>query len=343
MIKAMYLLKVIVILSVLFTPYTLMYVNAQEEVQVEIAEGSKNSENGKFYVPSRITIPVGTTVIWKNFDDAAHTVTDGTPESSWGTIFDSEIMRLDDVYEFTFNETGTYPYLCALHPWMIGTVTVLGERGEGPVELSVKPDKATYKVGDDVIIEGRVSMFVESMPLMIEVLDPNNKNLLSDSLSVDNDGNFIFNFKLAGKQIIPGPYTVKVSYSDAHAEGVFVVESGIVDGNQGNTDVRVAAKQIRDLLLVRVRNADSSMTSIYSVTIETSDSVIEAFRGPRSWNDIDVTSKEATSSVGDEPLNPGEKTYFKLKVANDNFVINWFAYDSSNNVVDQGEVKPIRR
>ncbi len=345
----MNVMKAAVILSVLLAPYALMHVDAQEVVKVDIAEGAQKVDNGKFYVPARITVPVGSTVVWTNFDDAAHTVTDGTPESKWGRIFDSGIMRLDDVYEFTFNESGKYPYLCALHPWMSGTVTVLGKGQEIPLELSVKLDKAMYQTDDNVTIEGSVSILVEGMNLMIEILNPNGESVVSESVPVSADGMFSYSFKLAGEQFIPGSYTVRVNYSDANTESVFVIEKpeGIgkdrgTIGNEGSADVRVAAKQVRDLLLIRVRNSDSSTASVYSVTIETSNSVIEAFKGPRNWNNVDVTADEATS-VSDEPLNPGGKAVFKLKVASDDFVINWIVYDSNNNALDQGESKPIRR
>lgn len=342
----MNVMKAVVILSVLLAPYALIHVDAQEVVKVDIAEGSQKVDNNKFYVPARITVPVGSTVVWTNFDDAAHTVTDGTPESKWGRIFDSGIIRLDDVYEFTFNEPGKYPYLCALHPWMSGTVTVPGKGQEIPLELSVKLDKAMYQTDDNVAIEGSVSMLVEGMNLMIEILNPNGESVVSESVPVSDDGMFSYSFKLVGEQFIPGSYTVRVNYSDANAEGVFEVEKpgdiGEGDGTVGSAKVSVTAKQVKDLLLIRFRNADSSTAGVYSVTIETSNSVIEAFKGPRNWDNVDVTADEATS-VSDEPLNPGGKAVFKLKVANEDFVINWIVYDSNNNALDQGESKPIRR
>lgn len=341
----MHAVPAFVILTILLAPYTLMNIHAQEEVLVEIAVGAKTVDNNKFYVPTKITVPVGGTVVWENLDDAAHTVTSGTPTCPglcWGLDFESGIMRLDDVYKFTFDQPGVYPYLCSLHPWMIGTV-IVGEGQEIPSELSIEPDKTTYKVGDNVILNGSVSMFIEGMPLMIEVLNPNNESVVFELVSVGIDGAFNFNFKLTGSQFIPGSYTVRASYSDAQAETLFVVEEAMGGEIEVDADVRVAAKQIRDLLIVRIRNAQDSGASLYGITIETSDSIIQAFRGPRSWHDGTVTSNEVSSSVGDEPLNPGEKTYLKLKVGSDDFVISWIAYGSNDNIIDEGDAKPIRR
>ena len=340
-------MKAIVMLGILLAPYALMHVNAQEEVKVEIAEGASKVDNGKFYVPAKITIPVGTTVAWRNFDDARHTVTDGTPDcigECWGTIFDSGIMRLGDVYEFTFNEPGTYNYLCALDPWMSGRITVLPE-GASVVEevaISATTDKATYRIGDNVNIKGNVSLVIDGEAVVIEVLNPNDAQFRSDTISVKDDGTFNYDFKLKGDLALPGAYTVKVAYSDASTESMFVVEKGVErpEGERGAADIRVAAKQVRDIVLIRVKNADDN-TSIYGIAVQIPDSIIEAFKGPRDWSKPDTTSDEAISSTSNEPIEPGEKAIFKLKVQADNIVINWTVYDGENNILDQGDVKPI--
>ena len=74
--------------------------------------------NGLAYIPSRIEIPVGTTVQWKNNDPLIHTVTatDGG--------FSSPQFGLDGTYRHTFTRPGTYSYFCTLHPNMKATVVV---------------------------------------------------------------------------------------------------------------------------------------------------------------------------------------------------------------------------
>jgi plastocyanin len=60
-------------------------------------------------------------VVWKNDDAVPHTVT-----SSDG-VFDSGIFDPGGSFAFTFNEPGSFPYLCQLHPQMQGTVTAESE------------------------------------------------------------------------------------------------------------------------------------------------------------------------------------------------------------------------
>ncbi len=70
------------------------------------------------FVPQSITIDVGDAVRWTNNDGVAHTTT--SEEGVW----DSGNMNQGDTFVFTFNSTGEYPYICTIHPFMTGTVTV---------------------------------------------------------------------------------------------------------------------------------------------------------------------------------------------------------------------------
>lgn len=72
--------------------------------------------------PQEKSVPVGTTVKWINKDDVDHTVT-----SSDG-LFDSGNIAGGETYEYTFDSTGTYDYVCTLHSGMTGTV-IVGDSG----------------------------------------------------------------------------------------------------------------------------------------------------------------------------------------------------------------------
>ena len=80
-------------------------------------------KTGECYLPSAITISAGQKVSWSNADSAAHTVTSGTATGTTG-VFDSGIFMSGSVYEFTFDDAGTYDYFCMVHPWMTGKVLV---------------------------------------------------------------------------------------------------------------------------------------------------------------------------------------------------------------------------
>jgi len=75
-------------------------------------------------LPYEVTVAVGTTVTWSNDDNAVHTVTSGHSVSGIDELFDSGIFMFGDIFEFTFNDAGTFDYFCMVHPWMAGIVYV---------------------------------------------------------------------------------------------------------------------------------------------------------------------------------------------------------------------------
>ena len=71
------------------------------------------------FSPTDITVKKGTTVTWTNNDSVANTIefeTDDIPKS--------ETLGNGQSFSFTFNDEGTFNYICGLHPSMHGTVTV---------------------------------------------------------------------------------------------------------------------------------------------------------------------------------------------------------------------------
>ena len=76
------------------------------------------------YLPYSLEIKVGDTVSWSNDDTAAHTVSSGTAADGMDGIFDSSLFMAGSTFEFTFDESGAYPYFCMVHPWMTGEIIV---------------------------------------------------------------------------------------------------------------------------------------------------------------------------------------------------------------------------
>ncbi len=68
------------------------------------------------YTPTLVTIKKGTKVNWTNKDSVPHTIT--------GENFSSKTLNPGDTFSYTFNENGSFEYICTFHPQMKGTVTV---------------------------------------------------------------------------------------------------------------------------------------------------------------------------------------------------------------------------
>ena len=70
------------------------------------------------FTPGNLEIAVGSTVTWTNTDSVSHTSTSNA--SGW----DSGIIGPGRQFSFTYQTAGTFPYHCAIHPGMTGTVVV---------------------------------------------------------------------------------------------------------------------------------------------------------------------------------------------------------------------------
>ena len=101
------------------------------DVTVTNALGSSTpgcEETNECFIPSTVTIGIGETVTWENTDNAAHTVTSGSPADGPDGVFDSSlIMAGGATFSHTFDAVGTYDYFCMVHPWMAGSVIVEDE------------------------------------------------------------------------------------------------------------------------------------------------------------------------------------------------------------------------
>jgi plastocyanin len=84
--------------------------------------------------PADIAIAVGGTVDWVNRDDRAHTVTaaDGA--------FGSSTLGSGATFSETFTTSGSFAYLCAIHPEMQGTVRVVAASPAAAAPAPVAPD-----------------------------------------------------------------------------------------------------------------------------------------------------------------------------------------------------------
>ena len=74
---------------------------------------------GFAFSPAHLTVAPGTTVTWTNKDSVAHTVS--SDANAWP---DSGSINNGQTFSFTFKTAGTYKFHCAIHPYMMGTITV---------------------------------------------------------------------------------------------------------------------------------------------------------------------------------------------------------------------------
>ena len=73
---------------------------------------------GVAFVPEMLTVKQGDTVIWVNKDLFPHTAT------AQDRSFDSPEIAPNKTWKYIATKSGTFPYVCTLHPTMKGTLVV---------------------------------------------------------------------------------------------------------------------------------------------------------------------------------------------------------------------------
>ncbi|MEW6062846.1 MAG: cupredoxin family copper-binding protein [Nanoarchaeota archaeon] len=84
-------------------------VEAQDTALIEISNFQ--------FVPGTATIKRGGTVTWVQKDSVAHTI-------AIKDLQTSSLLNEGEQWNFTFDKTGSYSYICSIHPSMKGKIIV---------------------------------------------------------------------------------------------------------------------------------------------------------------------------------------------------------------------------
>ena len=101
--------------------------NNIEHGTVQIPPGSFMpgcEKHNNCYLPYVMKIGMNRTITWRNDDNAAHTVTSGTPNNGLDGKFDSGIISPKSSFAVKLFKKGEYPYFCLMHPWQQGIIIV---------------------------------------------------------------------------------------------------------------------------------------------------------------------------------------------------------------------------
>ncbi|MEE8132344.1 MAG: plastocyanin/azurin family copper-binding protein [Nitrososphaerales archaeon] len=214
--------KVALLISILLasTITLVQSVDAENKTHnVNIVLGSVGVENDRFYNPPIVKIKAGDSISWMNLGNDPHTVTDGILQSKWGNVFDSGLMRKGEEFRFKFTKMGDYPYLCALHPWMIGKVIVEDYTANSilsaeisilqKLNLLIKSEKQSYE--QDEIIRFTVEVTAGNMPIDPDEIDSQfgAKESMSVTLSRIDVGKYVY----SATKLEAGSYNLSLNVS----------------------------------------------------------------------------------------------------------------------------------
>ena len=115
--KRTYLLGAVGMTALLAAALPQLTVAGEAAIKAAASAATVDIDNFKF-APATLTVTAGTTVVWKNEDDSPHRIGDKD-----GT-FKSAALDTDDTFSHTFATPGVYPYICTIHPYMVGKIVV---------------------------------------------------------------------------------------------------------------------------------------------------------------------------------------------------------------------------
>lgn len=96
------------------------------------------------FTPQHITITQGDTVTWSNVSGFHNIHHNATP-----SLFGNSAANAPWTYSYIFNLTsGTYPYICQVHPTMMGSVTVTTA-----LPLPAPEQLVTYPQGGEIMLQ----------------------------------------------------------------------------------------------------------------------------------------------------------------------------------------------
>lgn len=81
--------------------------------------GGRISIDGFAFGPTVLAIRKGGAVTWSNHDAVAHSVVFGPPG-----VVRSPLLGKGETFSHRFDDAGTFAYVCGVHPYMHGQVTV---------------------------------------------------------------------------------------------------------------------------------------------------------------------------------------------------------------------------
>jgi plastocyanin len=90
--------------------------SAQNITSMKIPASNQISIENFSFNPKTITVNKGDMVAWINNDSSTHQLK--------SKAFNSPNMMQGETFTFTFEETGTFNYLCTIHPSMTGEIIV---------------------------------------------------------------------------------------------------------------------------------------------------------------------------------------------------------------------------
>jgi hypothetical protein len=149
-------------------------------------------------------------------------------------------------------------------------------------------------------------------------------------------------FKLIVKDVVPVPNQWGNLHLQLDKENDLAGPQVQLEENV-KVEVSVQAKQIKDLIIVRLRNMDDSTVDVQAFKMLVHDSLLKAAKGPSEWIKEGRHANEVAFSTLTKPISAGDKGYFLLKVEGTKPLITWTVYGPDHGETAEDSVVPFLR
>jgi len=322
---------VLVAAFTILLPLSYGHAHGSGSVIVEIVPGATYLAD-KAYSPSPVTVKVGDTVTWINKDSGPHTVTSG---DSWfdrnaARVFDSKFIFPKNEFSYTFKEPGIYNYFSNIQGQysMVGQVIV----EEAPPRLALTTQKQSYAAGQTVVLRGETSI-VQSVPVEIQVFNPQGRAYLFDSATVANNGSFTYSF-IASDTQGTGSYRVVATYLGSTAEATFRLDKSAGTGTAQSSAISVAAtsKGAGSPVTITLKNTVASGIYRFALTLPDEPTSVQA---PRGWS-ADTDGTTVVFYTDDRPVESGKRVAFRVAAGPAVSSFDWTAFAGNGSELDSG-------
>ncbi len=274
--------------------------SSNNEIDMVLGAGASASATcvaaNNCFSPDPLYVSPGTTVTWTNTDTVSHTVTSGkVSDNNAGSLFDSGLVKPGKTFQFTFANTGTYDYVCTVHPWMVGQVIV--GNGVQPLPTSsstitAETDKSSYTAGDSIVVSGTVNP-VNSVnpqqPVTIQTYDLYNILVRIDQAIPSPSGQFSATIPAHGPAWQnSGTYTLKIQYDQPSSASklTFYFNSGTVTPTpQSQAEIDISTGS----------GASASATCVAANNCFTPNPLYVSPGTTVTWKNTDILSHTVTS------------------------------------------------
>lgn len=146
-------------------------------------------------------------------------------------------------------------------------------------EITLKLDKRVFVVGESVTVSGLIQLSGTTVPVIVQVWNPNNEACMFQELGVSRDGSFVSDpVKLSGRVCsVPGTYSIVAFYGDQEGRITFELQApAAITSSNGNGE---RLQTLLEIVKKSKQNVDNKIRDVKEEGIAIPEDIMEMYEG----------------------------------------------------------------